>query len=139
MSIRILNSKTLRSLEKPPHLQIYDETNDPYELVKHVDYMLDYDHAQGAVKFNIFSLTLTKFAMAWFKTLLEWSIDAWKELCDAFIAHFIARKWTPIIMVVLNGVLPKWRKPCTSTLHLPKSGRSSWGYWISDSNYKRGR
>lgn len=57
-----------------------------------VDDLLDYYHIDKAVKCKLFSLTLTKLAMAWYKSLSNGSIDSWSDLCEAFTTHFTIGK-----------------------------------------------
>ncbi|MCH95345.1 hypothetical protein A2U01_0016320, partial [Trifolium medium] len=44
-TVRILESRIPRTLEKPPKLETYDGTTDPDEHVKHIDTVLDYYQA----------------------------------------------------------------------------------------------
>lgn len=62
--------------------------------------MIDYHHGQKDVKCKLFTLTLIGGDMIWFKTLLDASIDSWKDMCD----FFIARKRKPITMALLYEV-----------------------------------
>jgi hypothetical protein len=64
----------------------------PDEHIEHVDSVLDYHYARGAVKCKLFVLMLKGAAMGWFKGLRDSSIDSWEELCSEFESHFIARR-----------------------------------------------
>ncbi|MCH81530.1 hypothetical protein A2U01_0002319 [Trifolium medium] len=74
-TMRILESRIPRPLEKPPKLEIYDGTTDPDEHLEHIDTILDYYQAQGPVKWKLFVLTLKGSAMTWFKGLEDDSIN----------------------------------------------------------------
>lgn len=63
--------------------------------------MIDYYHGQRDVKCKLFTLTLIGGGdMIWFKTLLDASIDSWKDVCDSFTA----RKRKAITMALLYEV-----------------------------------
>lgn len=58
MCAQFLNSKILRSLEKPPKLLTYNGIKDLDEHIEHMDDLLDYDQAHEVVKCKLFALTL---------------------------------------------------------------------------------
>ncbi|MCH81098.1 hypothetical protein A2U01_0001877 [Trifolium medium] len=49
-TVRILDSRIPRALEKPPKLETYDGSADPDEHVEHIDTVLDYYQALGPIK-----------------------------------------------------------------------------------------
>ncbi|MCI25013.1 hypothetical protein A2U01_0046201, partial [Trifolium medium] len=61
--MRILESRIPRPLEKPPKLEIYDETTGPDEHQEHIDTILDYYQAQGPIQCKLIVLTLKGSAM----------------------------------------------------------------------------
>ncbi|MCI30529.1 hypothetical protein A2U01_0051738, partial [Trifolium medium] len=74
-TLRILESRIPRTLEKPPKLETYDRTTDPNKHLEHIDTVLDYYQAEAATKCRLFMLTLKGVAMTWFKGLKDDSID----------------------------------------------------------------
>lgn len=48
--------------------------------------------------------------MMWFKTLMDESVDSWKDLCDVFTTQFITQKWKPTNMVLLSGVTQRHKE-----------------------------
>ncbi|MCI71062.1 hypothetical protein A2U01_0092325, partial [Trifolium medium] len=57
-TLRILEIRIPRTLEKPPKLETYGGTTDPDEHQEHIDTVLDYYQAHGATKCRLFVLTL---------------------------------------------------------------------------------
>ncbi|MCI61235.1 hypothetical protein A2U01_0082492, partial [Trifolium medium] len=49
-TVRILDSRIPRGLEKPPKLETYDGSTVPDEHVEHIDTVLDYYQAPGPIK-----------------------------------------------------------------------------------------
>jgi hypothetical protein len=82
-------------LEKPPAMDTYDGTTDPDDHIENVEAVLDYRRVRGAIKCKLFSTTLRKATMTWYKNLPLESIDSWTELCRQFTAHFTASRRHP--------------------------------------------
>jgi hypothetical protein len=82
-------------LEKPPAMDTYDGTTDPDDHIENVEVVLDYRRVRGAIKCKLFSTTLRKATMTWYKNLPLESIDSWTELCRQFTAHFTASRRHP--------------------------------------------
>lgn len=89
---KILEYPIPRFFANPPNSKTYDGTTNPDEHMEHIDTVLDYHQAQGAVKCKLFVLTLKGTAISWFKGLEDNLINSWKELCDEFTSHFSARR-----------------------------------------------
>jgi hypothetical protein len=95
-----------RALEKLSNLKLYGGTKDPDEHVEHIDTVMDYHTARGAVKSKLFVLAFKGSAMTWLKNLPEGSIDSWRTLCEEFASHFTARKRKPDeTMASLSAIL----------------------------------
>lgn len=62
--------------------------------------MLDYYHTRWVVKCKLLALNLTGFSMTLFDTLLEESIDSWKDLSEAFTT----RNQKLTTMALLSGI-----------------------------------
>ncbi|KAK2373296.1 hypothetical protein QL285_074337 [Trifolium repens] len=60
-TLRILDCRIPRALEKPPKLKTYGGTADPGEHVEHIDIILDYHQARGFVKCKVFVLTFISY------------------------------------------------------------------------------
>ncbi|WJX38432.1 hypothetical protein P8452_26098 [Trifolium repens] len=65
----IVESTIPRALEKPSKLEVYDGTRDPDEDIEHIDIVLDYYSAIGAVKCKLFVFSLKGSTMTWYKNL----------------------------------------------------------------------
>lgn len=104
MFTSILERGIPRPLEKPRKIQSYDGIRDLDEHLEYVDNQLDYYHTDIVSKCKLFSLTLIGLTMAWYKILLDESIDSLRDLCKAFTAHFTACKCQPTTIVILNGI-----------------------------------
>lgn len=116
MSLYILVSKIPRWLEKYLKQVKCDRIGDLKQHVEHVDNKLDYYHAHMAIECKLFALTLLRVVMMWNKTLLDRSIDSWKDLYDSFVAWFITQKQQPTTMVVLSGIMQGKKTSYVSTL-----------------------
>lgn len=90
-----------RCLEKHPKLQSYDGTVYPNKHVKHESNRLDFNHAKGAVKCKLFTLTLIRATMTWFKTFEMGAYISGKAFV---LLHRHVHSFTTMIMVILNGV-----------------------------------
>ncbi|CAJ2662298.1 unnamed protein product [Trifolium pratense] len=104
-TIRILESRILRALEKPPKLENYDGPTDLDEHVEHIYTVLDYYQEPGSIKCKLFVLTLKVATMTWFKGLEDNFIKSWEELNKASSSPFIAWKRQPKTITSLNNIL----------------------------------
>ncbi|CAL5186312.1 unnamed protein product [Lathyrus oleraceus] len=85
-----------KGMEKPPNLAVYDGTTDPDDHVDNVNAMLDYrNDITGHLKCRLFSTTLRKGAMAWYKSLAPESITSWRVMRSMFTRHFTASRRHP--------------------------------------------
>lgn len=66
---RILESKILKLMPKPPKLEEYNEKEDPYEHVQLVNERDNYYSADEASKCKLLELTLVRLARLWFNGL----------------------------------------------------------------------
>lgn len=94
-----------RIFAKLSKMETYDGTTNANEHVEHLDIVLDYHQAWGAVKCKLFALTLKGATMTWFKGLEDNSINSWKELCNEFTTHFTARRKQLKTMAALNTTI----------------------------------
>ncbi|MCH80822.1 hypothetical protein A2U01_0001596 [Trifolium medium] len=99
------NAPTTTEIARTTPLETYDGTKDPDEHLEHIDTILDYYQAPGAIKCRLFVLTLKGPTMTWFKGLEDDSIDSWRELCRVFSSHFKARKRQPKTMASLSNII----------------------------------
>ncbi|XP_058759561.1 uncharacterized protein LOC131632859 [Vicia villosa] len=77
-----------RGMEKPSALDSYDGTTDPDEHIA----VMEYHVVRGSIKCRIFSMTLTKGTMTWYRNLSANSIHSWAELKSLFYNHFRASR-----------------------------------------------
>jgi hypothetical protein len=98
-------------LEKPPAMDTYDGTTDPDDHIENVEVVLDYRRVRGAIKCKLFSTTLRKATMTWYKNLPLESIDSWTELCRQFTAHFTASRRHPKTEATLEAIVQKENEP----------------------------
>ena len=75
-----------------------DDTEDPYA---HIDYFTDICETfklnaftHDDMKLKLFSQTLSKKALTWYKALSTESKSTWKNLSSAFLSHFYPRSKT---------------------------------------------
>lgn len=102
---RTLDSRIPKSLDKPLKLWSYKGTGYPDEHVEHLDDQLDYYHTDRDSKWKLFVLTLTEYALTWYKSLPDGNIDFCYAMYDTFIAHLTAKNGQPTTMVMLNAFI----------------------------------
>ncbi|KAK2455577.1 hypothetical protein QL285_003015 [Trifolium repens] len=88
LSERVMRVPLPLGLEKLPAMDTYDGSTDPDDHLENIEAVLEWRRVRGAVKCKIFSTTLRKGALTWYKGLPPQSIDSWTELCRKFTAHF---------------------------------------------------
>jgi hypothetical protein len=98
-------------LEKPPVMDIYDGSTDPNDHIENIEVVLDWRRVRGAIKCKLFSTTLRKGAMIWYKGLPPQSIDSWTELCHQFTAHFTAWRKHPPTVSSLEAIVQRDDEP----------------------------
>lgn len=88
---RVVLEMPLRvGLEKPLPMGTYEGTTDLDGHIENIDALLNYRGFQGAIKCRMFSKTLWKREMAWYKSLPDESITSWKGLSRLFSRYFTA-------------------------------------------------
>ncbi|XP_058775521.1 uncharacterized protein LOC131649780 [Vicia villosa] len=92
-------------MEKPPTLDLYDETTDPDDHIRSIEAVMDYHVVKGSIKCRIFPTTLRKGAMTWYRNLRPNSIHSWTELKELFLSHFTASRRQPKSEVNLEAVI----------------------------------
>lgn len=65
---------------------------------------MNYNHADEASKYKLFTLNFIGPIRLWFNALSDGSIKPWSEFCERFIAHFTARKRKLVIVSTLSGI-----------------------------------
>lgn len=105
MSRAVLEAPFPVGLEKPPPLGTYYRTTDLDEHIENIDVVLDYRGVPGVIKCRLFSTTLRKGAMTWYKSLSDESITSWKGLNRHFSRHFTASRKHPRSEVSLEAII----------------------------------
>jgi hypothetical protein len=98
-------------LEKLPVMDTYDGSTDPDDHLENIEALLEWRRVRGAVKCKIFSTTLRKGALTWYKGLPPQSIDSWTELCRQFTAHFTASRKHPLTVAALEAIVQRDDEP----------------------------
>jgi hypothetical protein len=118
----------LRSLDKPPQMEMYNRTTDKDELVEKIECVMDYQGAKDPVKCKVFAPTLKKLRdIMWCKSLWANSINSPEDICRKFTSHFKAshrhtrpkKHWEPYFRPKTN--------PCARMLQ-------QGGYHVKDVN-----
>ncbi|XP_050889380.1 uncharacterized protein LOC127094613 [Lathyrus oleraceus] len=108
LSRAIMEAPLPKGMEKPPNLAVYDGTTDPDDHVDNVNAMLDYrNDITGHLKCRLFSTTLRKGAMAWYKSLAPESITSWRVMRSMFTRHFTASRRHPKTEATLEAIVQK--------------------------------
>ncbi|MCI36923.1 hypothetical protein A2U01_0058147, partial [Trifolium medium] len=106
LSWEILNAPLPAILEKPPsNLGKYDGQGDPDEHISDLDVQLDYRQVRGHIKCRLFSTTLTKRTLDWYKALPPGSIHSWTQLSKQFREYFTASKKPPKTVATLETIV----------------------------------
>ncbi|XP_058733300.1 uncharacterized protein LOC131604903 [Vicia villosa] len=103
-------------MEKPPALDLYDETTDPDDHIRSIEAVMDYHVVRGSIKCQIFPTTLRKGAMTWYKNLPPNSIHSWAELKKFFSNHFRASRRQPKSEATLEAVIQGTDEPLWENL-----------------------
>ncbi|XP_058783506.1 uncharacterized protein LOC131658197 [Vicia villosa] len=95
LSEEMRRARLPRGMEKPPTLDLYDETTDPDDHIRSIEVIMDYPIVRGSIKCRIFPTMLRKGAMTWYRNLPPNSIHSWTELKELFLSHFTASRRQP--------------------------------------------
>ncbi|MCH85070.1 hypothetical protein A2U01_0005912 [Trifolium medium] len=107
LSLDILNAPLPAGLERPPKLPKYDGQGDPDEHISVFNVQLDYQRVSGRIKCRLFSTTLTKRALDWYKALPRESIHSWTQLAEDFKSQFTASRRPPKTLASLEAVVQR--------------------------------
>ncbi|MCH85508.1 hypothetical protein A2U01_0006354, partial [Trifolium medium] len=105
LSIEILNAPLPPGLERPPKLAKYDGQGDLDEHISVFNIQLDYLRVSGDIKCRLFSTTLTKKALDWYKALPRDSIHSWSQLSKQFRSRFTASRRPPKTIASLEAIV----------------------------------
>jgi hypothetical protein len=98
-------------LEKLPVMDTYDGSTDPDDHLENIEAILEWRRVRGSVKCKIFSTTLRKGALTWYKGLPPQSIDSWTELYRQFTDHFTASRKHPLTISALEAIVQRDDEP----------------------------
>ncbi|KAK2409752.1 hypothetical protein QL285_045156 [Trifolium repens] len=111
LSERIMRVPLPPGLEKLPVMDTYDGSTDPDDHLENIEAVLEWRRVRGAIKCKIFSTTLRKGALTWYKGLPPQSINSWTELCRQFTAHFTASRKHPLTVSALEAIVQRDDEP----------------------------
>ncbi|WJX89707.1 hypothetical protein P8452_71681 [Trifolium repens] len=108
---RVMRVPLPPGLEKLPIMDTYDGSTDPDDHLENIVAILEWRRVRGSVKCKIFSTTLRKGALTWYKGLPPQSIDSWTEICRQFTAHFTASRKHPLTISALEAIVQRDDEP----------------------------
>ncbi|KAK2389826.1 hypothetical protein QL285_063389 [Trifolium repens] len=111
LSKRVMRVPLPPGLEKLPVMEPYDGSPDRDDHLENIEAVLEWRRVRGSVKCKIFSTTLRKGVLTWYKGLPPQSIDSWTELCRQFTAHFTASRKHPLTVSALEAIVQRDDEP----------------------------
>lgn len=114
MTVRISESKILKSVEKPPKLVECEGKGDPDEHTQLVNDRLNYFNIDDASKFKIFAFTLIRPTMLWFNGLLDMGITSWTDFFERFSAYFISQNRRHVTEASISGTVQEKKESLRS-------------------------